>query len=144
MKAEELDAITLQWRRKFFDGKRQIFRISRVNRVNIVNLCYAFLSFLQITIKTTFVVPGELFVGILKLLCRVFLCGVRGFKMADQNKNTIDNINNINQRKNFICGVVEGKYFPYFIHNYITISFYLFFRSRFRYKPLKFLILGVS
>ncbi|XP_042220169.1 protein O-GlcNAcase-like isoform X2 [Homarus americanus] len=31
-------------------------------------------------------------------------------KMADTNRNVVDNINNLNERKNFVCGVVEGFY----------------------------------
>ena len=40
--------------------------------------------------------------------------------MADLNLNNVDNLNNLNERKNFVCGVVEGNYSPDTLLKYLN------------------------
>lgn len=82
---------------------------------NFAYLCHVIARVTLVNFKSTFLAASEVVCTFLKVFLQVFSPTVRvrrrraePMKMADTNRNVVDNINNLNERKNFVCGVVEG------------------------------------
>lgn len=83
-------------------GKIRSFHLS------LVHICHVLASFAVVSFRSSFLAASELLSGLLRVFLRVLLAS----KMAadDTNSNpAVENINNLNTRKNFVCGVVEGE-----------------------------------
>lgn len=95
------------------DGDARTTFLGKIRSFHLifVHICHVLASVAVVSFRSSFLAASELLNGFLRLFLRVVLAPYAA-KMAadDTNSNTVvDNINLLNARKNFVCGVVEGE-----------------------------------
>lgn len=86
-------------------GRTPLLRTIRSFHLSLVHVCHVLASVLVFSFRSSFLAASEVLSGVLRVLARRVLPP----KMAAEDNNAVDNINHLNTRKNFVCGVVEGE-----------------------------------